>query len=256
MNDSVMKKLNYENQPDIGDYKSRACREYLRAVSHYSCAYCTISESEAPGATFHIEHFRPQARFPHLTNKCNNLRYACPRCNLIKGSYWISREDGCIRDCEKCNTKICHENIYRLIDCLIEDPNEYMALKEDDTLEAKNGSKPAVHTIKYLRLNRVQLIKLRRTRRFIDLWKQELEKGKEAAIKKIAYIQSEQNRFEELIKLNPHICNDENSQLCDIIITLLKMLSEETTYSLALIDTELEKVERLLEMREEPDNAI
>ena len=88
------------------------------------------------------------------------------------------------------------------------------------------------------------------------MWKQELEKGKEAAIKKIAYIQSEQNRFEELIKLNPHICNDENSQLCDIIITLLKMLSEETTYSLALIDTELEKVERLLEMREEPDNAI
>lgn len=256
MIDGVMKQLDYSDSPEIKSYDSPICREYLRKSSDYSCAYCTISESEAPGATFHIDHFRPQAKFPHLKNEYYNLRYTCPRCNLTKGSYWIRREDGCIRDCEKCNTKYCHENVYRLIDCFLENPKEHIRLNDNDMLEAINGSKPAIHTIKYLRLNRAQLIKLRRTRRYIDLWKQELDSKKKATIDRISYIQNEKKRFEALIKAMADNCNEPDKQMCDIVALLFSMLSEEASYSLGLIDQEIEKVTELLEMRAGSDDSI
>ncbi len=88
------------------------------------------------------------------------------------------------------------------------------------------------------------------------MWEQELEKRKETTTERIAYVRSEQKRFEELIKSNSQSRSDENVQLRDIIKLLFEMLSEEATYSLALIDAELEKVEKLIEMRAGPDNAI
>lgn len=251
-----MKKLDYTNVPEIKSYKSKKCRQYLRSTTNYSCAYCTITESEAPSATFHIEHFRPQAKFPQLENTANNLRYACPRCNLIKGEHWISRADGCIRNCEKCNTRICHENIFRLIDNLTENPCEHLVLLDNDRLEEVKGSKPGLHTIKYLRLNRAQLIKLRRTRRFLQLWKEELEKRKKTAEEKILLIKSEYIKFEDLKKPDPKSDDNECQQLLDIIILLFDMLSEQANYSLTFIDNELEKVEKLLEIRSEPDDLI
>ena len=174
---------------------------------------------------------------------------------MIKGSHWISSYDGCIRDCEKCNTKVCHENIFRLIDCLDEDPREHLSLKEDDTLESINGSKPATHTIKYLRLNRAQLIKLRRTRRFLDLWKQELETRREIIFKRIEYIRTQYEFFEEQIRSRAQTYDERKNILLETIAILFDMLSEETNYTLSLINEELNKVESFLEMRSGPDNA-
>ncbi len=256
MIDCVMKHLSYLNPPDIKSYKSPICREYLRKVSDYSCAYCTITESEAPGAAFHVEHFRPQSEFPHLKDELSNLRYACPRCNLIKGSHWIRQEDGCIRNCEQCDTKHCHENVYRLIDCFFENPQEHIKLNENNLLEAVDGSKPGIHTINYLRLNRAQLVKLRQTRRYIDLWKQELESMREAIINRITYVEREQSRFEQMLKAQHVDQSEPVKQLQDVIALLFAMLSEETNYSLKFVDLEIEKVNTLLGMRIGPDDSM
>ena len=249
-----MKKLDYTSAPQIASYKSAECREYLRSVSSYSCTYCTISESEAPGATFHIDHFRPRANFPQYENTANNLRYSCPRCNLIKGKHWIKSTDGCIRNCEECKTNICHENIFRFVDSLTENPNDHLILQDDYKLEAINGSKPAIHTIKYLRLNRAQLIKLRRTRRFILLWKKELEERKESAEEKILFIKSEREKFERVLRSD--VPNNDNQQLLDVITILFDMLSEQANYSKSIIENELEKVEKLLAIRSGADHLF
>lgn len=100
MTNGIMPKLEYLNPPKYDQYPKY--RDYLRKVTDFSCAYCTISESESPGATFNIDHFRPQKEFPSLEASCENLRYTCPRCNSYKRSRWIQRTAGCIRDCKTC----------------------------------------------------------------------------------------------------------------------------------------------------------
>ena len=64
MTNGIMPKLEYLNPPKYDQYPKY--REYLRKVTDFSCAYCTISESESPGATFNIDHFRPQKNSPPL----------------------------------------------------------------------------------------------------------------------------------------------------------------------------------------------
>ena len=132
MTNGIMPKLEYLNPPKYDQYPKY--RDYLRKVTDFSCAYCTISESESPGATFNIDHFRPQKEFPSLEASCENLRYTCPRCNSYKRSRWIQRTAGCIRDCKTCTTHVCKENIPRFIDTLKELPSEHIFLNEDDML--------------------------------------------------------------------------------------------------------------------------
>ena len=167
-----MKKLQYKNIPSKSSYGKY--REYLRIAADYSCSYCTISESESAGATFNIDHFRPRKYFPHLQDDCTNLRYACPRCNSYKRDNWISESVGCIKDCDSCKSKACLQNTPRIIDCINEDPTKLIVLNDKCELLPINTSKPAEFTIKQLRLNRAQLIKLRNTRKHIDLWRQRL----------------------------------------------------------------------------------
>ena len=158
MIESVMHQLVYAKPPTYSRHSQY--RDYLRLASQYACAYCTITESENPGATFNIDHFRPKTLFPSLKSTCQNLRYSCPRCNSYKSNRWISVDNGCIRNCEECERKVCKDNIDRFIDVLTEDPSAMLYLGEDNKLYACSGSKPADYTIRYLRLNREQLIKL------------------------------------------------------------------------------------------------
>ena len=186
MIESVMHQLIYANPPTYSRYSQY--RDYLRSVSQYACAYCTITESENPGATFNIEHFRPEALFPSLKSTCQNLRYSCPRCNSYKSDRWIPVDKGCIRDCQKCEQKACKDNIDRFVDVLSEDPTGMLYLGEDNKLHAFSSSKPADYTIKYLRLNRDQLIKLRHVRRFMDSWQKDLVAKKKDAEEKLVKI--------------------------------------------------------------------
>jgi 5-methylcytosine-specific restriction endonuclease McrA len=67
-------------------------REYLRPDFFFSCAYCTIGESEAAAIRFTIDHYEPRRYRPELTNSYDNLMYACNQCNVLKGDRMPSAE--------------------------------------------------------------------------------------------------------------------------------------------------------------------
>ena len=246
-----MHQLTYDSPPVYARYSSY--REYLRLASKHSCAYCTITESESPGATFNIEHFRPDTLFHNLASACVNLRYSCPRCNSYKRDLWISEAEGCIRDCDNCTAKTCQKNTDRFIDVLTEDPSSMLYLGEDNKLYAFSGSKPADYTIKYLRLNRDQLIKLRFVRRFMDSWQHELIRQKKEAEAKLSKITSEQEEFLSR-KHNPSTRKEELllgalEITYEMLVLLARQLVDQT-------DKEIQKLNNLIQYRLGSDSLI
>lgn len=247
-----MEKLKYDHIPSENSYEKY--RSFLKKVSHSSCSYCTITESESPGATFNIDHFRPVKYFPELKNDCSNLRYSCPRCNSYKRDRWISRENGCIKECKSCHTKICKKDIFRFIDCLEENPEKMIALDEQGKLIAINGSKPAEFTIKYLRLNRLQLIKLRTVRRELDLWKEDLSRIKTETEQRIICLENEYNKF----------CAENNdSSFSEKEITLFKIASLQYEMNilawkdhLNFINEQINRLDAIINYRMGDDGAL
>lgn len=69
--------------PDLPytDYKT-----YLRHDFIYSCAYCTMAESEARGIRFTIDHYEPQGTPDIAVDAYENLMYSCDECNIRKGN--------------------------------------------------------------------------------------------------------------------------------------------------------------------------
>lgn len=251
MIESVMHRLTYVKPPVYGRYPQY--RDYLRTASQYACAYCTITESENPGATFNIEHFRPEALFPDLVSSCVNLRYSCPRCNSYKSKHWIPIEDGCARNCESCTRKVCGENIGRFIDVLNEEPSAMLYLGEDNKLHAYPGSKPADYTIKYLRLNRDQLVKLRYVRKFMDSWQKDLIAKRDAEETKLANIKEEQTAFLD----QTHVPSTQKEQLClEAMKTMYEMLVITVEQSLSHIDEELRRLNKLAAFRSGSDSTF
>lgn len=245
---SIMKKLQYTKVPSENNYQKY--REYIRVNSDYSCAYCTITESESPGATFNLDHFRPVKYFLHLKTDCNNLRYACPRCNSYKRDNWIPKEIGCINNCESCKTKICTRNIYRFIDCLKEEPNNFIEMDVSGELKVINGSKPAIYTIKCLRLNRAQLIKLRSVRRFLELWRQELLQMLEEVKNQIVDIELQFNEFNTIFSKGKFIkLKDEEQLLIEVAKIQFEMLFLQAHHSKDFIESELQRLEYISDMR-------
>jgi hypothetical protein len=74
--------------PDpVSDYK--LYREQIRADFNYTCFYCDVREAELGGqVSFHLEHYKPQGKFPDEANDYYNLVYACLYCNGHKLQYW------------------------------------------------------------------------------------------------------------------------------------------------------------------------
>jgi hypothetical protein len=73
-------------QKTYQDYKP-----YLRKDFRSRCAYCLIHEAHYGGLrNYHVDHFRPQKRFPNLVLTYTNLYYACSLCNIFKGETWPS----------------------------------------------------------------------------------------------------------------------------------------------------------------------
>lgn len=237
MNNSIMPKLNYLNPPVHRTYSSY--RDYLRTMSNFSCSYCTIRENESPGATFQIDHFKPKIYFPQLITSCNNLRYSCPRCNSYKSNIWISEINGCNRKCEDCTNKVCLQNVERFIDSLIENPEEFITLGENSLLYAINNYNPAVYTIKYLRLNRSQLVKLRHIRNFLDSWEKELVERKVTTINLINSFETSKNNFIIKNKL------EEENDTFTLIIIIYDLIIKQAESFLLFIDLEVTKLNYL-----------
>ncbi len=65
---------------------------WKQEIADYCCAkcvYCAITESRFGGIrNFHVEHFRPRARFPALEDEISNLYLACAICNILKNDDW------------------------------------------------------------------------------------------------------------------------------------------------------------------------
>jgi len=249
----IMQKLTYENTPHYRTYPSY--REYLRAASNCSCTYCTITESESPGATFVIEHFRPKSLFHDLESECSNLRYACPRCNSYKSDLWISNEQGCIRDCSNCENHICHENIERFIDCLTENPEKLMYLKEDNKIYAYSGSFAAKYTIEFLRLNRAQLVKLRYVRRFMVDWREELKLKLQDAKLYRQTLSDKKLEFESVSEGKQYNNGKELLQF-KMSMTLYDMMMVQADQSVLFIESEICKLDHLLNNRVGSDASI
>lgn len=71
----------------FSDYKRY--RPGVRYDFWFCCAYCMMSEVEARGIGFQIDHYRPHGlkKYKRLKNQYANLVYSCERCNSIKSSY-------------------------------------------------------------------------------------------------------------------------------------------------------------------------
>lgn len=226
--------LKYKDPPSYSTVESY--RRYLREISNYSCAYCNITEAESSGATFNIDHFRPKVLFSNLVTECSNLRYSCPRCNSYKKDKWISVEEGCSRDCESCTNHMCQKNISRFIDVLNENPSKIMRLADDYKIYACSGSKVAQYTIDYLRLNRMQLIRLRHMREFMDKWEQSL-------IEKLAEVQQNEEDIKKQ-RLEFIQCVDMNAEnkYSNIVDTIFQLLEAQTEQMKLFIGKELENI--------------
>jgi len=71
----------------VADYKGY--KPALREEFSHACGYCNIREPELGGSeAFHIDHYQPKNKFPHLICDYANLIYSCRYCNRFKGDYW------------------------------------------------------------------------------------------------------------------------------------------------------------------------
>jgi hypothetical protein len=59
-------------------------REWLRGDFWYSCAYCTVAETEAGALGFSIDHYIPRDRCTSLALTYENLMWCCAHCNSRK----------------------------------------------------------------------------------------------------------------------------------------------------------------------------
>ena len=74
-------------QPVIPGRPYRNYRQPLREDFWWSCAYCSITEMEASGIAFEIDHYLPQSHGG--SDNYDNLMYSCDICNRKKSS-WLS----------------------------------------------------------------------------------------------------------------------------------------------------------------------
>lgn len=133
-------------QPDQGKYAD--WKEIVREEGRKQCAYCATHEGLFGGLrNFHVEHYRPQKRFPHLENVIGNLFYSCAICNSFKGYSWPAEPDS--------------KHAVAAFPCPAE--VDYSQLIEfTDDYHLKSGYVAGEFVVERLFLNRPQLVSFRR----------------------------------------------------------------------------------------------
>ncbi|CEG25310.1 HNH endonuclease [Bacillus sp. B-jedd] len=72
----------------------RSYKDNLAKDFNNRCGYCDAFDGWIGGIkVYHIDHFAPKSKFPHLTHTYENLIYSCPFCNLNKGDDWPSTDE-------------------------------------------------------------------------------------------------------------------------------------------------------------------
>lgn len=134
----------------VSDY--REYKQILRYDFIYSCAYCSLTEAEALGIRFTIDHYEPQSARPDLVATYSNLMYCCGECNLRKSDLTppeSAREAGF--------------RFFRPDEDWFGDHFDAKFISGEHHLTGK--SPVGTFSIEYLDLNRQWLLKLRRIRR-------------------------------------------------------------------------------------------
>jgi hypothetical protein len=112
------------------------------------CVYCAIAEARFGGIrNFHIEHYRPKVRFPHLENDIRNLYLACAVCNVLKCDDWPAEPDP-------------DHSLPAYPDPAVVDYNSLFQVAE--THEISSSTVAGRYVIERMALNRAQLILERR----------------------------------------------------------------------------------------------
>ena len=92
-------------KPSRSDIEARSpytkYRDDLRNDFNGSCGYCGDDDTRLDTICFHIDHFAPKKRFPHLEETYSNLVYACRFCNIRKSDHWIGDDPGIHHDGER-----------------------------------------------------------------------------------------------------------------------------------------------------------
>lgn len=223
MNEIIHKKpivfrSNVEKKSKYSDY-----RDDLRVDFWYSCAYCSMTEDEACGIGFEIDHYLPQNFHPALSNDYNNLMWSCQKCNSLKRDY--NPNDS---DTEKGLMIIRPDN---------ENPSYHFKLNYNK-LEGKTIT--GEFNIVYLALNRMQLQKLRMIRKKFYESSEYIKQG----IKSIASIKidriDKKNRF-LFEKMKKHIIERQKIlEDPESVSSILKVFGKSE-----LIDSDPEKRKQL-----------
>jgi hypothetical protein len=125
---------------DWKDQISKDCYE--------QCVYCSINEGPWGGIDhYHIDHFKPQSKFEHLTHVITNLYHCCPICNKFKLDDWPN-------DCDNLDV-VCYPDPsdHNYCDIFEISPSNY---------NIKGKYVAAEYVVNRLYLNRPQLVYERR----------------------------------------------------------------------------------------------
>jgi hypothetical protein len=83
---TLMKRTSVSVEKHYSEY-----RDVLRHDFVYSCAYCSMTELEAQGIGFEIDHYKPRVKFKMEENNYENLMWSCTLCNRRKASYYPTK---------------------------------------------------------------------------------------------------------------------------------------------------------------------
>ncbi|HSH96845.1 MAG: HNH endonuclease [Methylophilaceae bacterium] len=137
----------------------REYREDLKLDFNGACGYCDDQDLRVDSVCFHIDHFAPKSRFPHLEHTYTNLVYACRFCNLRKSDHWIGNDPHIHNDGQKGFVDPCGDEF-----------NQH--LERDNHGRIKGISNLGKYVIKRLNLNLIRhelLWKARRARALRDV---------------------------------------------------------------------------------------
>lgn len=140
---AIISRSSVQPKKSYSEYK-----DYLRHDFWYSCAYCNISEIEAIGIGFQIDHFNPTLGKADGKDDYENLMWSCDRCNRSKSDIWPPLE--------------AQKKGHRFIKADVDDPREHVEISGTKLIAI---SDPGKFSEKILRLNRLELRRIREIRK-------------------------------------------------------------------------------------------
>ncbi len=138
----IVKRQELGERSDYNEFKDE-----LRYDFFYACAYCTITETEAQGIGFEIDHYKPREKFHQDRNKYSNLMWSCEKCNGAKSDYFPSTEQ--------------QRKNYVVMRSDEEDPSAHYRVED---FQLKGIDNKGEFNIERLNLNRLMLRELRQIR--------------------------------------------------------------------------------------------